>query len=318
MARERAELARDAAAAEDAGDAAAGEDEDGFLSQERLEVIARRSGDQPDARQVAENFQCRNRSEARAYRSMEEGLQERAVDDEAAAFRAQMETARRDSCVTAASLLIRHRHQDPNAADGVEAELTQGALKTADAQLEAARRDSCITAASLLIRHRHHGPNAVDRVEAELVQGALRTADAAEEEAIAARLAADAAFAAQLAADEEEAIAARLAADAAFAAQLAADDVGAAEAEDSDVGAAQAEDSDVGAARAEDSDVGAAQGEEPTVMCLQCCRDVLETEMIQLNCSTQRSNRCKMCNKCFYGCAGKCPFCKGKYRAGQR
>ena len=296
MARERAELARDAAAAEDAGDAAAGEDEDGFLSQERLAVIARRSADQPDARQVAENFQCRKRSEARAYRIMEEGLQERAVDDEAAAFRAQMETARRDSCITAASLLIRHRHQDPNAADGVEAELTQGALKTADAQLEAARRDSCITAASLLIRHRHHGPNAADRVEAELVQGALRTADAAEEEAIAARLAADAAF----------------------AAQLAADDVGAAEAEDSDVGAAQAEDSDVGAARAEDSDVGAAQGEESTVMCRQCCRDVLETEMIQLNCSTQRSNKCKMCNKCFYGCAGKCPFCKGKYRAGQR
>jgi hypothetical protein len=212
--------AADAAAAEDAADVAAGEDEDGFLSQERLAVIAQRIPDQANARQVAENFQCRKRSEARAYRIMEERLQERAVDDEAATFLAQLETARRDSYITA---------EAANAADGVEAELIQEALRAADA------------------------------------------ADAAKEEAIAAQLATDAAF----------------------AAQLAADDVGAAEAEDSDVGAAQAEDS--------------------TVMCPICCRDVREAEMIQLNCSTQRSSKCKMCNRCFYGCAGKCPFCRGDY-----
>ena len=306
MTRGCGELAGDAVAAEGAGGAVAGGGGDGFLSQERLAVIARRSANQPNAWQVAENFQCRRRSEARAYRTIEGGLQGRAVDGGAAAFRAQMETARRDSCIIAASLLIRHRHQDPDAANGVGAELTQGALETVDAQLEAARGGSCITAASLLTRHRHHGPNAADRVEAELVQGALRTADAAEEEDIAARLAEDAAFAAQLAANDVG------------AAEAEDPDVGAAQAEDPDVGAAQAEDSDVGAARAEDSDVGVEQREESTVMCRQCCRDVLETKMIQLNCSTQRSNKCKMCNKCFYGCAGKCPFCKGKYRAGQR
>ena len=131
MARERAELvvaravdAADAAAPEDAGDAAA---------PERLAVIAQRPADQPSARQVAENFQCRHRIEARAYHIMEERRHERAVDDEAATFLAQMETARRDSCITAASLLIQHRHHDPN---GVEAELIQEAMRAADAAKE--------------------------------------------------------------------------------------------------------------------------------------------------------------------------------------
>ena len=127
--------AADAAAAEDAGDAAAGEDAADAAAAERIAVIAQRIADQPSARQVAENFQCRQRIEARAYCIMEERRQERAVDDEAARFLAQMETARHDSCISAASLLIRHRHHDPN---GVEAELIQEALRAADAAKEEA------------------------------------------------------------------------------------------------------------------------------------------------------------------------------------
>jgi hypothetical protein len=155
--------ATDAAATQDARDAAAGEDAADAAAAERLAVIAQRIADQPSPRQVAENFQCRQRIEARAYCIMEERRQERAVDDQDARFHAQMETARRDSCISAASLLIRHSHHDPNG------------------------------------------------VEAELIQEAVRTADAAKEEAIAAQVDTDAAF----------------------AAQLAADDVGAAESEDS-------------------------------------------------------------------------------------
>ena len=48
--------------------------------------------------------------------------------------------------------------------------------------------------------------------------------------------------------------------------------------------------------------------------CCTCCRDVPKTEMIQLDCSTQRINECKMCNKCYYRCKKKCPCCKGNYR----
>ena len=143
-----------AAAAQDARDAAAGEDAPDAAAAERLAVIAQRIADQPSPRQVAENFQCRQRIEARAYCIMEERRQERAVDDQDARFHAQMETARHDSCISAASLLIRHSHHDPNG------------------------------------------------VEAELIQEAVRTADAAKEEAIAAQVDTDAAFAAQLAADD--------------------------------------------------------------------------------------------------------------------
>ena len=48
--------------------------------------------------------------------------------------------------------------------------------------------------------------------------------------------------------------------------------------------------------------------------CRICCRDVPRTAMIQLNCSPQRINKCRMCNKCFYLFRTKCPSCKGYYR----
>ena len=166
-----AQDARDAAAGEDAADAAAGEDAADAAAAERLAVIAQRIADQPSPRQVAENFQCQQRIEARAYAIMEERRRERAVDDAHARFHAQR---RRERAVDEADARFH-------------------------AQMETARHDSCISAASLLIRHSHHDPNGV---EAELIQEAVRTADAAKEEAIAAQVDTDAAFAAQLAADD--------------------------------------------------------------------------------------------------------------------
>ena len=115
------------------------------------------------------------------------------------------------------------------------------------------------------------------RRDSYITPEAANAADCAEAELIQDVLrAADAADA-----TEEEAIAAQLAADAAFAAQRAADDAEAAEAEDS------------------------------AVTC-GICFD--EAELIQLNCSTQHSSKCKLCNACFNKCAGKCPFCRGEYQ----
>ena len=55
----------------------------------------------------------------------------------------------------------------------------------------------------------------------------------------------------------------------------------------------------------------AEEAKDSAVTCGVCFE---EGELIQLNCSTQRSSKCKLCNACVNRCAGKCPFCRGEYQ----
>ena len=55
----------------------------------------------------------------------------------------------------------------------------------------------------------------------------------------------------------------------------------------------------------------AEEAEDSAVACGVCLE---ERELTQLNCNTQRSSKCKLCNTCFNRCAGKCPFCRGECR----